>query len=216
MSDVTQLIDRIRGEFAANQDRLKQRRQQSVELHYARQHRRQELEQTFDQLQDVWRPRLEALAREFGDRVKVTPVVTPGHRHATMEVKSPLASIKLQFAAGANNDVTELVLTYDLQILPILMEFERHSEFTCPIEAVDSKAIAQWLDDRIVGFVRTYLNLHENQYYLKDQMVEDPVSHIRFPKFAAGATRQREGKTYFFISDEMAAEFEKQQPAKAP
>lgn len=209
MADVKSLIERIRGEFAASQDKLKQFQQQKVEIHHDRQQRRERLEHTFNQLQDVWRPRLEALAKEFGDRVKVTPTVTPGRRQAMMQVKSPLASIKLQFSAGTDTEVANFVLAYDLEILPILMEFERHAEIVFPLEEVDPNAIAQWLDDRIVGFVKTYLSLHENEYYLKDQMVEDPVAHIRFPKLAAGATRRLKGKEYFFISDETAAEFEK-------
>ena len=64
------------------------------------------------------------------------------------------------------------------------------------------------LDERIVAFVRVYLSLYENDYYLKDHMVEDPVAHVRFPKFAAGATSQRDGKTYYFISEATREEFE--------
>jgi len=158
----------------------------------------------------VWRPRLEALAKEFGDRVQATPTVTPGRRQGMLQFKSPLASIRLQFSAAADSDVTKLVLAYDLDILPILMQFERHAEISFPLDQVDPEAIAKWLDDRIVEFVKTYLSLHENEYYLKDHMVEDPVAHVRFPKFAAGATRERGGKTYYFISEETAAEFEKQ------
>lgn len=90
------------------------------------------------------------------------------------------------------------------------MEYERHAEIAFPLEQVDSEAIARWLDDRMVGFVKTYLSLHQNEYYLKDQMVDDPVARVRFPKLAAGATRQREGKTYYFVSEETAAEFDKQ------
>jgi len=53
-------------------------------------------------------------------------------------------------------------------------------------------------------------SLHENEYYLKEQMVVDPVIGVRFPKFAAGATLEWQGKTYFFVSDESRREFQKQ------
>ena len=49
--------------------------------------------------------------------------------------------------------------------------------------------------------MRTYLSLHENQYYLKGHMVEDPVAKIQFPKYAAGATLERDGKTLYFIDE---------------
>ena len=59
---------------------------------------------------------------------------------------------------------------------------------------IDDEKIAKWIDDRLVQFVQTYLSLHENQYYLKEHMVEDPVAHVRFPKFAAGATLESGGQ----------------------
>ena len=152
----------------------------------------------------------ECLAKEFGDRVNIKPIVTPGLRCAAMEFNSPLAQIVLQFSAGTDSDVTRLVLASDLDILPILMQFDQHTEISFPLDQINSEAIVQWLDDRIVAFVKTYLSLHENEYYLKGHMVEDPIAHVRFPKFAAGATRERNGKPVYFISEVMAQEFDKQ------
>ncbi len=77
---------------------------------------------------------------------------------------------------------------------------------------IDDAAVAKWIDDRIVDFVRTYVSLHENEYYLKDFMVEDPVAHVRFPKFAAGTTLESNGKTVYFIGEETRREFEKRPP----
>jgi hypothetical protein len=37
--------------------------------------------------------------------------------------------------------------------------------------------------------------MRENQYYLKDQMVEDPVAKVKFPKLAAGATLEVKAKS---------------------
>ena len=207
MATVEDLAARIRGELAEGAQRITQFQTQKVEEHRARQARERQLEQWLNSLREIWRPRLEALAGEFGDRLKTTPYVTPGRREALFEVTSPLASIKLKFTASANADVTELVLTYDLDILPILMKFERHSEIAFPLDKIDETKLTEWIDDRIITFVRTYLEMHSNQYYLKDQMVEDPIAHVRFPKFAAGATRKRGEETIYFISESTAAEF---------
>ena len=51
----------------------------------------------------------------------------------------------------------------------------------------------------------------EQEIYLKDQMVEDPVAHVRFPKVAAATTLEWQGKTFYFIGEETRREFEKQQ-----
>jgi len=215
MAEQTQLAERIRNELAAHQQRLKESRDKFVADHQARQARQAKLEQLFDELRGVWGPRLDTLANEFGDLVQATPTITPGRRTATFDVKSPLASIRMTLSASANSDVTELVLTYDLQILPILMKFERHAELALPLDQVDAGKIGAWIDDRILGFVQTYLQMQSNEYYLKDQMVEDPVAHVRFPKFAAEATCVKNGKTYYFISDATAKEFGQQAGATA-
>lgn len=180
-----------------------------------RQQRSEKAEKLLAELPAIWRPRLEALAKKFGDRVKVEPKIEPGRRSGTFDFKSELAQIKLRFSAAADPDVRELIVSYDLDILPILMKFEKHSEIGFPLDAVDKQAMAQWFDDRIVDFVKTYLSLHENQYYLKDHTVEDPIAKVRFPKYAAGATLEHGGKKYYFLNETTCREFQQQQESHA-
>lgn len=141
------------------------------------------------------------------------PVIEPGRRSASFAFKSELAHIVLRFAAAPDPDVRNVVFSYDLQIIPVLMQFDSHDEIEFPLNAVDTAALAQWFDDRIVSFVKTYLAIRENQFYLKDQMVEDPIAKVLFPKFAAGATLEVEGKTIYFIDTTTRREFEQKQVA---
>jgi len=208
MADLTSLLSRIDAEFAAMDERRKRFQESQVEQYREREKRSEQFDQVLNKLRDVWKPRLEALADRFGDRVKVSPSVSPGSRQATFQFQSPLAKVVLRFTAGTDTDVTKLVVRYDLEILPILMQFEKHAEISYPLDNVDEAALGQWLDDRILSFVRTYLSLHENEYYLKDSMVEDPIAHVRFPKFVAAAKLERDGKTLYFISEETRREFE--------
>lgn len=209
MEDVSQLIDRIRSEFASRKEKIKQQQAEQVEKLHERQRRLEQLEQEFENLRGTWKPRLEAFAKEFGDQVVITPIVSPGQRQASLKFKSPLATVCLRFSAASDADVRNLIVSYDLEIRPILMEFERHSEISFPIGQIDRKRLTDWLDERMIQFVQTYLAVHENPYYLKDQMVEDPVAGIRFPKFTAAATREYRGTIYYFVAEETAAEFEK-------
>jgi len=156
----------------------------------------------------VWKPRLEALVKRFGDRAKVAPRVDSSSRAVTMDFQSELARIKLRLSAATDQEVRNLILNYNLDILPTLMQFESHAQAAWPLEAIDRQAIGQWVDDRIVSFVKTYLSLHENEYYLKEHMVLDPVAGVRFPKFAAAATSEWDGKTYYFIGGDTRREFE--------
>ncbi|MEX2168208.1 MAG: hypothetical protein WD851_02770 [Pirellulales bacterium] len=213
MPKIEELLSRIDKEFTAVEERIKKNQSQQMEVYRDRQQRLEKFEQTLNRLREVWRPRLEAFAKRFGDRVKVTPSAGPTQRAATYEFKTELAHVQLRLSATTDQDVQQIILNYDLQIMPILMQYESHAELALPLDAVNDDTIAQWIDDRLVQFVQTYLSLHENQYYLQKHMVEDPIAHVRFPKFAAGATLESEGKTHYFIGEETRRMFQEKQAA---
>lgn len=209
MADVSSLLSRIDAEFAASEKKIKEFQEQKVQEHKGRQERLELFSKACDQLGDTWRPRLDALAKKFGDKVQVKPTVTPTGREATFKFQSPLAQITLRFSASTDSDVRNIVLDYYLDILPILMKFESHARTEFPLEAVDAEATARWIDDRIVDFVKSYLAVHQNQYYLKDHMVSDPISNTKFPKYAAAASLDWQGKKYYFVGDETCQAFKK-------
>lgn len=210
MSDVNQLLERIDAEFAASEKQLSEFRSQEIKEFQDRQHRLELFTKACHLLRTTWRPRLEALAAKFGDKVKVTPTVTPTGREATMKFESPLAAIVLRFTAATDFDVKNLVLDYDLHILPILMKFDSHSRAEFPLDKIEPDAVGKWVDDRIVDFVKTYLSLNHNEHYLKEHMVADPISHTRFPKYAAAEMLEWHGDTYYFIGSETMKEFQRQ------
>jgi YHS domain-containing protein len=214
MAAPNSLLERIDAEINAANQRVKQLQSQKVEEFQGRQQRLEQFDKILERLRDVWRPRLEALAQKFGERVDVQPQVAPANRSAKFEFQSDLARIDLRFSAAPDSEVRNVVFKYDLSIIPILMKFDSHDEIEFPLDAVDEAALGKWLDDRIISFVKTYLSLHENQYYLKDHMVQDPIAKVKFPKYAAGAKLDVGGKTYYFIDETTCGEFKQQQARK--
>lgn len=214
MANMQDLGNRIDAALASIEQRREQFRADETRKYQEYQQRVEQLNKAFDRLRDIWRPPLETLVAKFGEKVKVTPQLLPSTREALLEFSSEIAKIRLRFRATADAEIRTLILSYDLEIIPILMKYDAHSELEVPLEAVDSDAVARWIDDRIVSFVNTYIAAHENKYYLKDQMVQDPVTGTEFPKFAAGATLERDGRTYYFISEETRREFEKPSRSK--
>ena len=76
MAEVDTLLKRIDDEFAALEGRMKRAQQEQLEKHHEKQKRLATFESILAELPAVWRPRLEALVKRFGDKVKVTPKVT--------------------------------------------------------------------------------------------------------------------------------------------
>ena len=211
MPDINNLASRIDAEFSAVEEKVKKSQAEQVQEQKQRQQRLEQLGKVFDQLRDIWRPRLELLVKKFEGRVQTTPRIVPGTREATFNFQSRLAHVRLKFSAFTDRDVQKVILSYDLEVIPVLMRFKPHDEVEFPLNAVDKEAVAKWIDDRIVDFVQTYFSMGENEIYLKDQMVEDPIAHVSFPKPAAATTLEWQGQKFYFIGDETRTEFEKQQ-----
>jgi hypothetical protein len=209
MTTNTNLTNRIDAEFSAAEKRWDQLRTIQLEAYRTRAERLERFEQTVDALRELWEPRLQALAKRFGKNMDAHLTEELGRRAASLEFGSKIAHIILRFAVSPDTDVTKLIVSYDVEILPVLMKFDSHIELELPLDAIDENQLAKWIDDRIVSFVHTYLAVHENEYYLKEQMVEDPIARVRFPKFAAAAKLEQNGKAIYFIDESTLSEFER-------
>jgi len=208
MFDINILAGRIRDEFSSATERDKKLLGENVQDTKLSQDRLEQLGKAFDELREVWKPRLELLVKEFGNRVKAVVHVVPSMRYATFYFQSSSAHVTLRFTAMPDRDFQNLILSYLLEITPAVVHFRPYAQIEFRLNAVDKAAAAKWIDDRIIDFVRTYLSMGEPELCPKDQMVEDPVARIRFPKFAAAATLERKGEKFYFISEETRRTFE--------
>jgi YHS domain-containing protein len=161
-----------------------------------------------------------AIAREKLERLRerlkfdVTPSQVQNERFysrsATLDVKTELAGVvKLSFSLTHDSDARNILLDYNLEIIPVFFRFNPHARLVMPLEQYDEAAVRQWLDDRIVEFANAYLELHATKQYQERVMVSDTVAGITFPRYYAAATLDHEGRTYYFISEETRREFAK-------
>src|SRR5580704_5073152 len=183
--------------------------QMQTELQQAYEGRKQHY-QTFlrlmDDLRGVARARLEKLAYLF--KFEATPTEDADGKSVLLNFKTPVARVQLRLSATHDTDVRNLVLVYDLEILPLYVKFNPHAELEIPLEKVDRAAVENWLDDRLVEFAQTYVTIHFTDQYHQDHMVVDPVADLRFPKAYAQSSLEKDGKTYYFISEPTRRAFE--------
>jgi YHS domain-containing protein len=209
MSDVKDLVARMESAFSTVKEKAKRQQQEELQHHQERQRLFQEYEKAQARVVQIAKPRLEALAKRAAERVSVTPSISESRRSAKFDFKSSKAHITLTFSVAPDRDLKNVVVEYDLKIVPVLWRFDSHAEFASPIAALDEAALTKWLDDRIVGFVELYIQIHQGELFEKAEYVEDPVAKVKFPKFAAGASLEHGGQTYFFIDDNTKREFAK-------
>ncbi len=161
--------------------------------------------------EEVARPRLEKLAKTFPQAQAKTSSTAEGGTvtlNFAKSVECP-AAVTLKLSQAHDTDIRKLLLTYDLEILPVFIKFNRHSQLEQPLEKVDYDAIANWLDEHLVEFVHTYLSIQFVDQYQQDNLVTDPVSRTRFPPNVAKSTLERGGKKYYFMCDQTRQDFER-------
>ncbi len=110
------------------------------------------------------------------------------------------ASVKLTLSIAHDTDIENLLLVYDLEIIPIFFKFERHDQAEFSLGHLNQQGIADWVDKKILAFVDTYLQLEQIDQYQQSSLVTDPVCGMRFRKSIASAETEHAGHTYCFCS----------------
>jgi YHS domain-containing protein len=218
MSDINALINRIDQEIAAEVERQKKGWAEVLQANRERGLRLQRYETEAQRLIELVKPRLDAFIERFKAVVKAEPVVREYTRAVNLTFAATVANATLRFEVFPDRDVNHIRLECTQEIIPVVVRYDKQSVLEFPLDGVQEDAVVKWFDDRIVAFVKAYIALvHQDtalQEQLKEQFVEDPVARIRFPKYLASTTLERDGRTYYFVDEETRREFEKQPAVK--
>ncbi len=163
-----------------------------------------------DFLQTEAAPRLNKLAGYFPN-AKVEVLDVAGVHGANCRFQHTIrfpATVELRICCAHDERVEQFICSYDVQILPVFIKFQKHDQIATPLEPFDRNALLPWLDDKIVQFLDTYLTIEFADQYQSENHVTDPVSQARLNRAIAAAQATYKGKTYFFLTDENRKLFE--------
>ena len=218
MTDLDTLIRRIDEELAAEVGHQKAAWAEEVRTSRERGPRLQRYEAVAQHVIELLKPRLAAFIERFKDVVKAEPVVREHTRAMSLTFAATVAKVTLRFEVFPDQDVSHARLECTQEIIPVLFRYDKQSVLEFPLDSVQDDAVVQWFDERVVAFVKAYLAVMRQdaalKEQLKDQLVEDAVAKIRFPRYLAASTLERDGRTYYFVDEETRREFEKQPAAK--
>lgn len=207
MAQSSNLSQRIQAEFNARAERQKATADAQTREAQSREAGLAAFGKLCDELKEVWRPSLEEFIKQFGEKVKVAPAVTASMREVKVHFLTDMATVTLTLAASPTEDLKKLVLDYDLFIVPIFFQYERHARPEVPMDKIDKAAIKSWVDDRLVACVKAYVSMQETRQYIERAMVEDPMSKARFMREDAKAKLEHNGKLVYFASEASLAEY---------
>ena len=214
MTNLDTLINRIDQEIAAEVERQKAGWAEVVLANRECELRLQRYETEAKHIIELVKPRLDAFIERFKAVVKAEPVVRQHTRAVNLTFAATVAKATLCFEVFPDQNVNHVRLECTQEIIPVVVRYDKQSVLEFPLGGVQDDAVVQWFDDRIVAFVKAYIALVRQdaalREQLKDEFVEDPVARVRFPKYLASSTLERDGRTYYFVDEETRREFEKQ------
>ncbi len=123
------------------------------------------------------------------------------------------ASIQLRLGLEAGPAVENLILSYDLEILPVFIEFERRDQLVLPLDPSSVEKAVDWFDRKASSFTQTYISMLFNPYYQKESEVSDVVLGMTFPRAFAAGRCEHQGTTYYFFTEDSQKAFE-QDPSR--
>jgi len=192
------------------QQRLESAEQKDRLLQEKLQARMAEMEKrytTFEQLADeimtdVIDPRMDQLVSFFGN-AKLLERDDAGRHYSVARLDHSArfpASVKLTLSIAHDTEIENLLLVYDLGILPIFFKFESHDQACLPLDEFGQEQILQWVDEKILLFVDTYLRLGQTEQYQQNNLVTDPVCGMRFRKSIASTKAEYAEHMFYFCS----------------
>ncbi|RQV97243.1 hypothetical protein EH220_04855 [bacterium] len=220
-SSVDQLIERLSTEVVAATERIHMLQTEAAKVFLGQEQRLMQFVTLAERIHTILQPRIKAFTKVnvFKDIQQDVSLELRGPeargfhgRTITLSVPSSDAcpgKIELSFRLGHDGPIENAIMDFRLEIIPIFIEYDSHDQLVIPIDNPSEGAIATWIDDKLVGFTRTYFEMYFTEQYQKQSFEMDPVMNIRFPRaFAAGA-KEYQGQTYHFYTKESFQAFEK-------
>jgi len=218
---VDQLIERLSAEVVAATERIHTLQTEAAKVFLEQEQRLMQFVALAERIHTILQPRIEAFTKVnvFKDIQQDMSLELRGPkprgfhgRAITLSVPSSDAcpgKVELSFHLGHDNPIENAIMDYRLEILPIFIKFDSHDQLVIPIDNPSEDAIAAWIDDKLVGFTRTYFKMYFTEQYQKQNFEMDSVMNIRFPRAFAVGEKEYQGHTYHFYTKESFQAFEK-------
>jgi len=227
VSSVDAFVERLGAEVSAARERVQSLQTKAAEAFAGQEQRFMNFVSVADRIHSILLPRLKAFTKVdvFKNIAQFVSLEGQGldvraFHGRTTTLTLPFsddcpAKVQLSFRLGHDGPVENAIMDYRLEILPIFFKFDSHDQLIVPIDHPDEDAIAGWIEDKLVGFTRSFFELHFHNEYQKTHLTTDPVMNIRFPKAYAAGKKEYQGRTYYFYTDESLLAFENEPAAYA-
>ena len=120
---------------------------------------------------------------------------------------------RAEFAIEHDVRFEKLVVHTQTRMMPALVRFNEQDNLPLPLMHVDEGAVADWVEERLLEFLDTYLRIDGDGWEFVEEPATDPVCGMRVSKASAPASDSFHGHPYYFCCEDCQAKFQ-QDPAR--
>ena len=157
-------------------------------------------------LAEIVQPRLAIVAHLFpGARVRPT---VEEHRCVAWfgYCQRFPATARVEFTADYNQPLDQLILRYELRIMPSFLKYDGNDKLPFLLGNEDEAQMADWVEGRLLSFLDAYLQLDQGDEESTVVLATDPVCGMQVN--AATAIRaEQQGHPYYFCSEQCRQRF---------
>jgi YHS domain-containing protein len=117
------------------------------------------------------------------------------------------ASTIFDFLVSHDADIKKIDITFSLQILPVFLKFDKSDTLSFSLDDLDESRLAEWVENRLLYFLDTYLKLEHIEQYQKQNIVRDPVCGAQVNKAFAISETGKDSQSYYFCNEDCRVEF---------
>jgi YHS domain-containing protein len=162
---------------------------------------------------DVIRPRLETVASYFTNS-SVQEEEQPNRSSCWFGFCQRFpATTQLEFAVEHDVRFEKLIVHTRTRMMPAFVRFCEQDRLPVPLDIVADDQVADWVEERLLEFLDTYLRIDGGGEEFAEEPATDPVCGMQILRSTAAASDSYYGHPYFFCCEECRVKFQ-QDPAQ--
>jgi len=170
--------------------------------------RRQRFEQLADHLnREIIRPRLEMVTSYLANAI-MQDETSPHRSVCWFEFCQRFPTVaQLEFAIEHDVRFEKLIVQTHIHMMPVFVRYNEQDNLTLPWDSIGDAIVADWVEERLLEFLDTYLRIDAGGDDYAEEPVTDPVCGMQIVRLAAPASDSYHGHPYYFCCKDCHAKF---------
>ncbi len=116
---------------------------------------------------------------------------------------------QLEFTIEHDVRFDKLIVQIHTRMMPVFVRFNEKDNLLLPLDAVDDEEVADWVEERLLEFLDTYLRIDAGGEDFTEEPVTDPVCGMQLDRLKAAASDSYYGHSYYFCCEGCLTKFQK-------